>query len=891
MMYLLITQIISLFLDEVKEVKYVMYDMVFGASEGLRIIKKRLGFRPYRVQWQWCSCNSCATISRGRCRSSETRATSTTSLKLVRAYSAKHPEIVTDSLPAMPQRAIPVEAAWGHARFGRLANFALEDTRERRRVMIQEFDRLHRRPDLLASFLRPARIPVRPQPFVLLDRLESVVVHGLPRREVMRQGPPGATIAVAVKMASSTRRISVLRGRPPGRAGGIKGPRMAHGLSVKSLGYGFGGFDLGSMSQMSGPFGRGWPHTQRGRTMPATIVTRSETSFTFQVEIPYSSSMPILGQLKELLQGASSPQRRRYSSWTSTARPSRSARQAHQQRSTLQGVSNSLWGRHVHGCYRVGGQGPRLAGRRNVDCRPRRHADQTPFSASGRVLIDLEEHHGRRVARSFVQNVADAVATVALAQEESWNYALPAMDHPVTTITLGLDGTCVLMCEDGWLEAMVGTIGLYDKAGERQHTIYMAATPEYGKATFLDRMDREVERVKVLYPEARYVGIADGARGNWDFLEPRTETQIVDFYQPRDMSGCGGRAVCGQAEGEGSVAGEPWSLPEARVGCCGYDLEGVAETGTQGQGRQRGGGDHVLRQPEQEGANGLRSVGRGELADRFGGDGSGMQGDRQAAVVWFRDEVERAWCGGGVEGSVRCLTYTKERWSQFWNKIGSYGLPVTAKGGKMNYADYLIRQGERLFEGGGTRWKIYHKALVPASPIPTFTQLTLEEAKAILNQSNAHFIRWSSDPTEEPTAWWWNVCSSYDKSKLSSNMRRQIKRGTRLCTVDRVSAPWLAQHGYECYVSAFQRYTNASPEPFESFRTRIMETADYEDLFQYWAVFCEGRLVGYVKCDIEPKKGVSTNVLKYNPEGLKQYASYALMDTLLTSYVVEKHFP
>jgi len=240
---------------------------------------------------------------------------------------------------------------------------------------------------------------------------------------------------------------------------------------------------------------------------------------------------------------------------------------------------------------------------------------------------------------------------------------------------------------------------------------------------------------------------------------------------------------------------------------------------------------------------------------------------------------------------VRCLTYTKERWSQFWNKIGRHGLPVTAKGDKMNYVDYLIRQGERVFEGGGTHWKIYHKALVPASPIPTFTQLTLEEAKAILNQSNAHFIRWSSDPTEEPTTWWWNVCSSYDKSKLSSNTRSKIKRGTRLCTVDRVSAPWLAQHGYECYVSAFQRYTNASPEPFESFRTRIMETADYEDLFQYWAVFCEGRLVGYVKCDIEPKKGVSTNVLKYNPEGLKQYASYALMDTLLTSYVVERALP
>jgi hypothetical protein len=51
-MYLLVTRIISLFLDEAKEVKYVMYDTVFGASKGLKIFKKQLGFRPYHVQWQ-----------------------------------------------------------------------------------------------------------------------------------------------------------------------------------------------------------------------------------------------------------------------------------------------------------------------------------------------------------------------------------------------------------------------------------------------------------------------------------------------------------------------------------------------------------------------------------------------------------------------------------------------------------------------------------------------------------------------------------------------------------------------------------------------------------------------------------------------------------------------
>jgi hypothetical protein len=34
---------------------------------------------------------------------------------------------------------------------------------------------------------------------------------------------------------------------------------------------------------------------------------------------------------------------------------------------------------------------------------------------------------------------------------------------------------------------MVGTIGFYDADGERQQTIYLGATPEYGKATFLGR--------------------------------------------------------------------------------------------------------------------------------------------------------------------------------------------------------------------------------------------------------------------------------------------------------------------------------------------------------------------------------------------------------------------
>jgi len=176
----------------------------------------------------------------------------------------------------------------------------------------------------------------------------------------------------------------------------------------------------------------------------------------------------------------------------------------------------------------------------------------------------------------------------------------------------------------------------------------------------------------------------------------------------------------------------------------------------------------------------------------------------------------------------------------------------------IRYSDYLVSCGEPVIEGGGTRWCIDHGVLVPAPPFPVFISISTKEAKNLLEKSQTYFIEWSSELTEGPTEWWWSVCTSYDRSELSLNTRNKIKRGRRHCTVDRVTAYWLAQHGYDCYVKAFQRYANASPESLDSFRTGIMRTADYEDLFHYWALFSGTRVVGYAKCIIEPDKGLST---------------------------------
>ncbi len=82
---------------------------------------------------------------------------------LVRAYLAKHREHHTEPLPRDAPETNADENVWQPTKHGRLAHFAPEDTVELRRVLIEAFDHLHRRPDLLAAFIKHARVPVRLQ--------------------------------------------------------------------------------------------------------------------------------------------------------------------------------------------------------------------------------------------------------------------------------------------------------------------------------------------------------------------------------------------------------------------------------------------------------------------------------------------------------------------------------------------------------------------------------------------------------------------------------------------------------------------------------------------------------------------------------------------------------
>lgn len=427
--------------------------------------------------------------------------------------------------------------------------------------------------------------------------------------------------------------------------------------------------------------------------MPAAIVARSETTFTVQIEIPYGSSML---DAEEALQ-----QRLNEAGTLATAEilqqfdADGSPIQVGDTKLTSKGKLlkeyQTPYGvapveRHVYQSSRGGRTYcPLDREARIVGSSTPKFAKMVSFKyaefGSTRVITDLAENHGRPVARCFVQNLADAVAAVALAKEEDWEYALPELEGPTATITIGMDGTCLLLCEDGWRETMVGTIGLYNREGERQHTIYLGATPEYGKATFLDRLEREIERVKAAYPQARYVGLADGAKGNWSFLGRHTEVQVIDFWHAAEYLSDAAEVLFART-------------PQAKAAW----LESACHRLKHEPGAARQLVKDLRRMAAEKGIPAARTEvqeamtyftnqsreGRMDYAPLVAAAIPIGSGVTEAACKVL---VKQRLCGSGMRWkepgaaavlSLRCLTYTSERWSQFWGKIDQYGFPVAA---------------------------------------------------------------------------------------------------------------------------------------------------------------------------------------------------------------------
>lgn len=294
------------------------------------------------------------------------------------------------------------------------------------------------------------------------------------------------------------------------------------------------------------------------------------------------------------------------------------------------------------------------------------------------VQTDLEQNHGRKVATSYIQNVAEWVGGIAAAKEELWDYELPALQSTITTIVISLDGAMIPMADSlGYREAMVGALSLYDSQGERQHTVYLAAAPEYGKAAFKQRMEREIVRIKQQFPEALYLGIADGAATNWTFLEQHTEQQLIDFYHASEYVAKIAQAAHPQANAKAKRArwqAERCSRLKHQPGA----VDALIDEANQLAQRR------TLSKKVREDLDSARTYCSNHRHQmdyaRFVADGLPIgSGVTEAACKTL---IKQRLCASGMRWkdtgakivlSLRALTQTTGRWAQFWQRVDHFG--------------------------------------------------------------------------------------------------------------------------------------------------------------------------------------------------------------------------
>lgn len=273
----------------------------------------------------------------------------------------------------------------------------------------------------------------------------------------------------------------------------------------------------------------------------------------------------------------------------------------------------------------------------------------------------------------MIKNISNDVGKLIEQQESNWTYALPLQALEAQVISIGRDGTTMYLRSQGYRETMSGTISFYDKAGNRVHTIYLAQAPEYGKVTFNDRFQKEIEQVKFLIPNSIYIGLADGAKDNWTFLDSFTDISILDFWHASEYL-----ALASKASSKSTYERKQW-LAQARH-ILRHEVGGATKLFQQMKRFRRKRKLSKVAEESLEKAityfkNHKHQMDYAEHAATNYPIGSGVT--EAACKVIVKERLCQSgmkWKLNGAQSTlnIRALYHSDGRWNQFWNYVDQF---------------------------------------------------------------------------------------------------------------------------------------------------------------------------------------------------------------------------
>jgi hypothetical protein len=209
------------------------------------------------------------------------------------------------------------------------------------------------------------------------------------------------------------------------------------------------------------------------------------------------------------------------------------------------------------------------------------------------------------------------------------------------------------------------------------------------------------------------------------------------------------------------------------------------------------------------------------------------------------------------------------------------------------FLELFRRRGEAAIVLNGAIFKRYSGMVVPFGPAEADYSLTPADASHALRSLGGVLVRTTTGLGSPPaTAQWYAViCRQFTPIERvpSSNTRSKLRRALKNCEVRRMSAEELAGSGYDVYRSAHARYRGAdAPASPSAFQAHALASADFDDVVHHWAVLCDGRLAGYSSNYVFGDTEAVYSTLKFHPDYLRKYASYALLHRMNEFYLAQR---
>ncbi|MHC4131437.1 MAG: hypothetical protein ACYSSP_07450 [Planctomycetota bacterium] len=204
------------------------------------------------------------------------------------------------------------------------------------------------------------------------------------------------------------------------------------------------------------------------------------------------------------------------------------------------------------------------------------------------------------------------------------------------------------------------------------------------------------------------------------------------------------------------------------------------------------------------------------------------------------------------------------------------------------YARFLKARGGNVINVDGVDWHEHSGFMIPAFLPHCCPKIPPQMAREVIRISGRPFAKWEKQFGEvEKSEWWWIAKKNgwtveEVQNKKKRWMIRQGKKNfhVRVMQFDEVldSCPGVAE-------AATARYKgNFKVETYEFLSKQVAAVRQTPGVCEYIGCFHEDKLVSFSENHIQ-NKGVWMANIRHDPEYLKKYSGYALIDGILEHYL------